>query len=258
MDPIFPAFNALPWKVPKGTCGRKRGRTHARCCAELGITVIYPQERTDLNPKGAAVAEKGLPTNSLIHEITRQWRTERPDLDLQNFLLQIYLQRIGRIIESRFAKMCPRRFGIRAQDMRLLFALRRGGTPFAKRPTDLFRATLVTSGAITKQVDRLAKKKLVRRLPDPDYRGGFLVQLTARGLEVIDRASDIIATEPFIGPAMAAMSAGERDAAERFCLRVIATLEAANSELGHDLPRTARSRVTKKRNDNQSKRLARA
>jgi DNA-binding MarR family transcriptional regulator len=177
-----------------------------------------------------AVTAKGLPANSLIHEITRQWHAERPDLDLQNFLMQIYLQRIGRIIESRFGKMCLRRFGIRAQDMRLLFALRRSGAPFAKRPTDLFRATLVTSGAITKQVDRLANKKLVRRLPDPDYGGGFLVQLTEKGLEVIDRASTIVATESFIGPAMAAMKPRERDAAERFCLRLIATLEAADPE----------------------------
>jgi DNA-binding MarR family transcriptional regulator len=88
---------------------------------------------------------------TLIHEISRQWRRVRPDLDLQNFLLEIYLMRIGRVIEARFSKMCVRRFGMRAQDMRVLLALRRGGSPFAKRPTDLFRALLVTSGAITKQ-----------------------------------------------------------------------------------------------------------
>jgi DNA-binding MarR family transcriptional regulator len=164
-------------------------------------------------------------SDSLIHQITRQWRRERPDLDLQNFLLQIYLQRIGRIIEARFAKMCLRRFGMRAQDMRLLLALRRGGAPFSKRPTDLFRALLVTSGAITKQVDRLVKKKLVRRLPDPDYRGGFLVQLTDRGVEVADRAVTVIAEDPFIGPAMAALKPEERTAAEDFCLGLIAALE---------------------------------
>jgi DNA-binding MarR family transcriptional regulator len=166
-----------------------------------------------------------IPANSLIYEIARQWKDERPDLDLQNFLLQIYLQRIGRIIEHRFSRMCLRRFGMRAQDMRLLLALRRGGAPFARRPTDLFKALLVTSGAITKQVDRLVKKKLVRRLPDPDYGGGFLVQLSDRGLDAVDRASTIIANESFIGPAMAALTPSERDGAEQFCLSLIATLE---------------------------------
>jgi DNA-binding MarR family transcriptional regulator len=162
---------------------------------------------------------------TLIQEISRQWRRARPDLDLQNFLLQIYLMRIGRVIEARFSKMCVRRFGMRAQDMRVLLALRRGGSPFAKRPTDLFRALLVTSGAITKQVDRLVKKKLVRRLPDPEYAGGFLVQLTNRGLEVVDRAATIIARESFIGPAMAVLARAERDAAEQFCLNLVAALE---------------------------------
>jgi DNA-binding MarR family transcriptional regulator len=178
-----------------------------------------------------------------IHEITRQWRAERPDLPLENFLLQIYLQRIGRIIEARFSRLCVRRFGMRAQDMRLLLALRRGGAPYAKRPTDLFRALLVTSGAITKQVDRLVKKRLVRRLPDPDYRGGFLVQLSDRGLEVVDRAAAVIAEESFIGPAMRALSADERDAAERFCLDLIAALEKPEPPAEAASHRSAKSRV---------------
>lgn len=230
----------------------------ADCCTRHGFTFIYRPRSNELEPEGVAVTARAkvLPTVGLIHEITRQWRAERPDLDLRNFLLQIYLQRIGRIIESRFGKMCVRHFGVRAQDMRLLFALRRGGAPFSKRPTDLFKATLVTSGAITKQVDRLANKKLVRRLPDPDYRGGFLVQLTAKGLNVIDRASTIIATESFIGPAMAAMKPGERDAAEQFCLRLIATLEKGSAP-----PETGRSRrpvSTKSRNKRKIRRRARA
>jgi DNA-binding MarR family transcriptional regulator len=206
------------------------------------------------------VTAKGLPANGLIREIARQWHAERPDLDLQNFLLQIYLQRIGRIIESRFGKMCVRHFDVRAQDMRLLFALRRGGAPFAKRPTDLFKATLVTSGAITKQVDRLAKKKLVRRLADPDYRGGFLVQLTEKGLDVIDHASTMVATQSFIGPAMVAMKPSEREAAERFCLRLIATLEAADPEPRGDSAarRSADSRTAKRRHKSMPKRRARA
>jgi DNA-binding MarR family transcriptional regulator len=232
----------------------------ADCCAHRRFTFIYRPRRNELGPEGVAVTAKGLPTDSLIHEITRQWRVERPDLDLRNFLLQIYLQRIGRIIESRFGKMCVRRFGVRAQDMRLLFALRRGGAPFSKRPTDLFKATLVTSGAITKQVDRLVNKKLVRRLPDPDYRGGFLVQLTEKGLDVIDRASTIIATESFIGPAMAAMKPSERDAAEQFCLGLIATLEAGSSAPGKtaETGRSRRPVPSKSRNKRTIRRRARA
>ena len=185
-------------------------------------------------------------SDSLIHELTAQWRRERPDLDLQNFLLQIYLQRIGRIIEARFARLCLRRFGMRAQDMRLLLALRRGGAPFARRPTDLFRALLVTSGAVTKQVDRLVRKKLVRRLPDPDYGGGFLIQLTNRGLEVVDRAVEVIAEESYIGPAMAELEPRQRDEAERLCLHLIAVLEAPQSRIAATRSQRVKARTRRR------------
>jgi DNA-binding MarR family transcriptional regulator len=198
----------------------------------------------EIDASEGAVASSG--NDSLIHELTAQWRRERPDLDLQNFLLQIYLQRIGRIIEARFARLCLRRFGMRAQDMRLLLALRRGGAPFARRPTDLFRALLVTSGAVTKQVDRLVRKKLVRRLPDPDYRGGFLIQLTNRGLEVVDRAVEVIAHESYIGPAMAKLEPHQRDDAERFCLHLIEVLEAPQSRIAAARPQRGKARARRR------------
>ena len=43
---------------------------------------------------------------SFIGEITRQWERERPDLDLRDFLLAIYLRRLGRLIESEYERMC--------------------------------------------------------------------------------------------------------------------------------------------------------
>ena len=56
-------------------------------------------------------------------------------------------------------------------DMRVLFALRRAGKPYAWRPTDLFRAHLVTSGAITKQVGRLTSLGFVERTDETGYAG---------------------------------------------------------------------------------------
>ena len=65
----------------------------------------------------------------------------------------------------------------------VLAMLRRSGAPYAMRPTDLFEALLVTSGAVTKQVDRLQRRRLVKRLPDPEHGGGFRVQLTERAVQ---------------------------------------------------------------------------
>jgi DNA-binding MarR family transcriptional regulator len=163
--------------------------------------------------------------HSFIEEITRQWQRERPDLDLSDFLLAIYLRRLGRLIESEYDRMCQARFGMSAWDMRVLLALRRGGPPYAMRPTDLFEVLLVTSGAVTKQVDRLQRRRLVKRLPDPVHGGGFRVQLTERGLEMVDAAVDLLARNSSIRPATLRLDEAEREAAARFCLKMIALLE---------------------------------
>jgi DNA-binding MarR family transcriptional regulator len=167
--------------------------------------------------------------NSFIEEITRQWARERPDLDLGDFLLAIYLRRLGRLIENDYDRMCQARFGMSAWDMRVLLALRRGGPPFAMRPTDLFEALLVTSGAVTKQVDRLQRRRLVKRLPDPEHGGGLRVQLTERGLEMVDAAVELLARDSAIRPATSKFDKRDREAATRFCLKLIALLEPARA-----------------------------
>jgi DNA-binding MarR family transcriptional regulator len=166
---------------------------------------------------------------SFIGEITRQWERERPDLDLGDFLLAIYLRRLGRLIENEYDRMCQARFAMSAWDMRVLLALRRGGPPHAMRPTDLFEALLVTSGAVTKQVDRLERRRLVKRLPDPDYGGGFRVQLTKRGLEMVDAAVELLAVDSAIKPATAQLDQREREEGTRFCLKLVALLEPAKA-----------------------------
>lgn len=178
---------------------------------------------------------------SFIEEITRQWERERPDLDLGDFLLAIYIRRLGRLIESEYERMCQARFGMSAWDMRVLLALRRGGPPHAMRPTDLFEALLVTSGAVTKQVDRLQRRRLVKRLPDPDHGGGFRVQLTERGLEMVDTAVELLARDSAIRPATEKIDKREREAAARFCLKLIALLEPAPPALAAKTKKRAKS-----------------
>jgi DNA-binding MarR family transcriptional regulator len=164
---------------------------------------------------------------SLIELITLQWQRERSDLDLSDFLLAIYFMRLGMLVERGYGRMCERRYGISGADMRVLLALRRGGPPYAKRPTDLFRALVVTSGAMTKKVDRLTEHGLVERMTDPGHAGGFLIRLTRKGLQVVEEVVEHLAKESVIAPAMSQFTTAERDAGNRFALRVLARLEQA-------------------------------
>jgi len=177
---------------------------------------------------------------SHVEEITEDWQRERPDIDLDRFLLAIYVQRLGRVIQQDFERLCQSEHRLRSSDVRVLLALRRRGPPYAQRPTDLFRALLITSGAVTKQVDRLAARKLVVRLPDPDYLKGFLVKLTDRGLKLVDGIANEIADGTTIAPEMSALSRGEIRSAGRFCLRALKLLE---KERLPQEPKRARARA---------------
>jgi DNA-binding MarR family transcriptional regulator len=121
-------------------------------------------------------------------EIAISLKRERPDLDPADYLYLLYAQRLGRILEAVDDRHCRKEYGLSAPEMRVLFALRRAGAPYALRPTELFRSLLVTSGAITKQVNRLLAAGLVDRVPGPKKSGGFLIHLTKQGVKVADKA----------------------------------------------------------------------
>jgi len=169
--------------------------------------------------------KSNLPGRSHIELITMQWQHEHSELDLSNFLLAIYFMRIGTLVEQAFDKMCQSLCGISGSDMRVLLALRRSGHPYAKRPTDLYRALLVTSGAITKKIDRLASLGIVERQPDPGHGGGFIVHLTKKGLDIVEKAIVKLAEESSIAPAIARFTDEERAAGNEFCLRTLALME---------------------------------
>lgn len=174
------------------------------------------------------------PGASLIELITLQWQRERGELDLENFLLSIYFMRLGTLVERAYDRMCREAHGLSGSDMRVLLALRRSGLPYAKRPTDLFRALLVTSGAMTKKIDRLASLGYVERLPDPGHQGGCLIRLTKAGQRVVEEAVQQLAHRSVLAPAMERFSAGERRAGTAFALRILSALEDAQEHAEPD------------------------
>ncbi|HZD67553.1 MAG TPA: MarR family transcriptional regulator [Actinomycetes bacterium] len=122
-----------------------------------------------------------------VDAILAQWRRECPDLDVAPMAIIGRLYRATALAEAALAPPLAAR-GLQQGWTDLLAALRRAGRPYELKPTDLMRATMLTSGGITKRLDRLAEAGLVQRRPDPDDRRGTLVRLTRKGKAVIDRA----------------------------------------------------------------------
>jgi len=203
-------------------------------------------DRASLPPRGPRdEASRSRGTGPSLSElITIQWQSERDDLDLENFLLAIYFMRLGTLADRAYDRHCQKAYGINGGDMRLLLALRRSGPPYVKRPTDLYRALLVTSGAITKKVDRLLEAGYVERMPDPSHSGGFLVHLTKKGLQVVEQAVEHLANHSVLAPAMSTFTAEERKRGTAFALRVLSALESAELHLEDETPLSASSEET--------------
>ncbi|MBV8664672.1 MAG: MarR family transcriptional regulator [Hyphomicrobiales bacterium] len=151
-----------------------------------------------------------------LHQLIRHWRRERPDVDLDAAIIVAAIKLVDQRIEAEFRRLSAE-FDIGAGDLRVLLALRRSGVDRPLRPTDLFQSLIISSGAVTKQVDRLEDKALVERLPDPDYQRGFRVQLTPRGVEVADAAIEALCSRrTSIGAAVAGLSDQERELGKVF------------------------------------------
>jgi len=122
-----------------------------------------------------------------VDRLVAAWRRERPDLDVEPLEVLSRVSRLARHLD-RARRLAFAEHSLEPWEFDVLTALRRAGTPYQLSPGQLLTQTLVTSGTMTNRIDRLAKKGLVERLPDPSDRRGVLVRLTDDGKDRADQA----------------------------------------------------------------------
>lgn len=161
-----------------------------------------------------------------VDEIVAQWAAERPDLDSGPLHVVGRISRLSDVIDDQLRPVFAA-FGLGDGDFDVLATLRRNGPPFELTPTELAARTMVTSGAVSKRVDRLAGAGLVeRRVSDADARGRH-VRLTDRGRALIDEAYPVhLRNEARL---LAGLSAAERDQLAALLRKAGASMEAAES-----------------------------
>lgn len=130
-----------------------------------------------------------MPTDAPDHvdRILAQWRRERPDLNTAPLGLLGRLFRAAQLADAALGKALARH-DLQPGWFDLLAALRRAGAPYELNPTELARTTMLSSGGMTKRLDRMVEAGLLERRPDPSDRRGILVTLTPRGKAAIDGA----------------------------------------------------------------------
>lgn len=122
-----------------------------------------------------------------VGRIMAQWAVERPDLDVAPQGIIGRLTRLAQHLDEELT-VVYRSFGLGEGEFDVLATLRRSGEPFELTPGALAASTMVSSGAVTKRVDRCLEKGWVtRRVSELDGRGR-VVALTPAGRTLIDEA----------------------------------------------------------------------
>ncbi len=124
----------------------------------------------------------------LIDHLVFNWHESLPMLDTRG------TETIGRIVRlnyfiSRKVDANLARFDLAVGEFDVLAALRRQDEPFCLTPGRLQELVMISSGGLSNRINRLEKRALITRLPDPSDRRGVIVQLTEKGLKLIEEVA---------------------------------------------------------------------
>ena len=136
-----------------------------------------------------------------VDEIVRAWAARDPGLDTSPLEVVGRLLLCARHLERALvAVLAP--LGLSFGDFDVINTLRRRGDADGTNPRELARASLITSGAMTVRLDRLASNNLIERTADTADRRGVRVRLTAQGQRLADQALKAVlaADEAFLEP----------------------------------------------------------
>ncbi|MEU1661905.1 MarR family winged helix-turn-helix transcriptional regulator [Streptomyces griseofuscus] len=122
-----------------------------------------------------------------VARIQAAWRRQRPDVDVSPQGVIGRLHRLAARLTGELSRVYGG-YGLSEGEFDVLCALRRAGEPYERAPGELAAHTMVTTGAMTKRLDRLERAGLVTRRRSDDDQRGRIVALTAPGRELIDQA----------------------------------------------------------------------
>lgn len=129
-------------------------------------------------------------------EVPDGWLRGLEGFDPNTILIIMWAGRLSRRVEA-FYQEALRPHELKYSDYAVLSLLRFSGAMSPKR-LNVYLA--ITSGGLTKTIQRLEKKQLVAREPDPDDGRGTLVSLTKQGERTVARifSEDVRAHEDLL------------------------------------------------------------
>jgi DNA-binding MarR family transcriptional regulator len=142
----------------------------------------------------------------------------RPGIHLGDTAGLLRIMRLAAYLERDLAASCA----VKPGQFQVLAALRRRD-PLPMNVTELARASILTSGAMTAVLDRLEEQGLIQRQIDHEDRRARRITITEKGRTLINRALDQrIAQHRALN---AALSMEERDALSSILRKLLVAIE---------------------------------
>lgn len=120
-----------------------------------------------------------------VDQVARDWRRERPDIDVSSIGIVTRIWRIARHLENQRREQLAG-LGTDRGTMDVLAMLRRSGPPFRRCAGELTRLALITSGGVSQRLEKLERAGLITRHVDTSDRRRVDVELTASGIQLVD------------------------------------------------------------------------
>ena len=128
-------------------------------------------------------------TEDIVDQLLRQWGEEHPNKDVSALGVIVRIQMLAKLLQRQTTTALAKH-GLKHWEYDALSVLRRQGAPFEMAATDIARAALLTTGAMTTRIDGLESRGLVRRRRSKSDGRSIPVRLTAKGKRVVDLAID--------------------------------------------------------------------
>jgi DNA-binding MarR family transcriptional regulator len=125
----------------------------------------------------------------IVDELLDQWATERPKMNVSSLGIVVRVQMLGKLLQQRTGDAL-KRHGLKHWEYDVLSVLIRQGGKCEMPATEIARAAMLTTGAMTTRVDGLAARGFVKRRQAESDRRSVLVRLTAKGKSVVNAAID--------------------------------------------------------------------
>ena len=185
-----------------------------------------------MSPAAASVPDSVAAADGLgdsVDLILSEWSDQRPDLDFAPMAIVTRLARVHAHLQAGLQQVFAR-FDLTGADFQVIVSLRRAGAPYRMPQTRLMSQLALTSGTVSLRVDRLVRRGIVVREPDPDDHRSQLVRLTGEGLRLFDEVAPIhLANEDRL---LSALTSDERATLEALLRRTLGAFENAAVDIG--------------------------